>query len=162
MKSHKVEKQISFRIRISYMLVSILTIFMFLMTVSKGSAQSIQTAVMMNKTVAGIHGGLEIGAVFKSQLGLFIFHDGLTLNAEERKSSFNYSMYGLSFQAPIKRCEDIQLVFKLSAGLVNNSFLIAYPQLQTQIRLYKQVCLGIDMGYRMSHITGGTSLMFRI
>lgn len=123
-------------------------LLMFLLAIAKpGKAQNLEVSTMVQQTSMGFQSGYSVEYRTKIGLGIGAFFQSTNHLSFERSAN-NYSFYGVDMSAYIKKCGDLQLLAHLKAGLVNQNYLIATPELETRLRIFDFLKVGIGAGYR--------------
>lgn len=135
------------RIKLNLNFLAILLVLFFMALAQISHAQKLEISTMVQQTVRGLQKGLQVDYRTNSGWGAGVFFQASNRWSLEESTS-NYPFYGIDVSAPIKTCGDLQLLAHVKAGLVNQNFLIATPELETRFRITKFLILGLGAGYR--------------
>jgi len=137
--------------------IAIISFLMLVIASQTASAQRFTAQLFVEQNIMGNQKGIQIGTSLFHYARVAYFYQA-SHKVSFEKDSNNYAFTGLNISIPIKRCEDISFWAGMKTGIVNDQFLIATPQLTTQIALVKHVNLLINTAYRAGHPAVGTAL----
>ncbi len=140
---------------------ALITILLIALSISDANAQKLQATTYLEKNIMGTQKGVQVSAsIYKNVKVSYFFQATEKFSLE--KDGQNYPFHGLNFLVPVSNCGNIQIWASLRTGLVNGKYLIATPQVNTEIKIAKHFSMGISTGYRAGQASAGTFLSFNL
>lgn len=128
-------------------LFTIAFILICLLSQSELKAQQIEVQAYAQETIVGIQKGYSIRKVAKSGMKVGIFHQS-TRNFSFLEDGNNYPYTGGEISYPVTSCGNIRLYATLKAGILNQQFILAVPEIESEVTLNRYVNISIASSYR--------------
>jgi hypothetical protein len=128
---------------------SILCAVLALITV-RVSAQTAIASFIGEMTVAGYEGGAAISYENKRAWRIGVFYQVAVLPQEMQIKTQN-SFLGLVTSVPVAKSEKVNFHGVIRTGLVNRTFVVATPGLETTVRLGKNFSFGAGLSIRKTY-----------
>ena len=123
--------------------------------------QNISGQAFVEQTVMGFQKGY--GLRFQTAKGLgvgILFQSNGKLSNES--SGSNYPFYGIETIVPLAKCNNMRFFLSPKLGFVNKNFLVLIPQVETEIKLTKNLSLGVTAGLRARESSTGAKVIIHL
>jgi len=124
------------------------------------NAQSMLLSALTEYTVAGPQYGVSMMYESKKQLGAGVFYQ-MDVNLPLETKTKN-TFYGGQFQIPIAKAEKLSFYATLRCGLVNDTFVVVVPGVETSIKAGKRLRIGFGMSLRMNYPSVSGKLSWKL
>jgi len=125
----------------------LLTLIALIFSVSLLSAQRLEVHGFLQETVMGTQKGYSIRVATNNKLKLGVFYQSTYhLNFENKEG--NYAFKGLEAVFLLKSCGSLTFNAVAKVGLVNQSFVIITPEVETTWHLNRYIGLAVGAGIR--------------
>lgn len=122
------------------------------------SGQTISSQIFLEQTVMGLQKGYGIRYQTAKGLGVgVVFQSNGKLTTELGGDS--YPFYGIETVIPITKCGNIRFSFSPKIGFVSENYVVAIPQVETEIKVTNFLAVGITTGIRGGEPSAGTKML---
>ncbi len=141
-----------------------LIIFLIILVAAKANAQDIVATTGIEKTVAGSETFFSLSYENKAKWSLGGFYQ-TKINlpiAENNTTDSDIKWMGAVLNIPLIHTEKIDLFLKLRGGMVNDSFIVLSPAIETKVNITQRFGFGVWSGYRQGYPSFAANVHFKI
>lgn len=136
---------------------SISALFIALLISTQTEAQHLEVQAYAQETIVGMQKGYSIKKVTKKGMKMGVFHQS-TQSFSFKDQANNYPFTGAEFAYPVTQCGKIRLYANLKTGIVNNQFIVAIPEIESEIAINQLLTAGIASSVR----AGEAAIAFKL
>ena len=139
----------------------ILTVISLLFLGCPSFSQALEASLSAQKTVIGTHKGIGLKYNIKNNWALGLIYQAYELPNQERSGS-SQNLKAIVLQMPIKKCEEINVLFQVQIGHIDDQFMVILPAVETQFKVLQHLWAGLNMSYRYGHPAIGARCIFKL
>jgi hypothetical protein len=124
-------------------------------------AQTVETLLGVEKTVAGSALSLRLGFATKRNIAPGVFAQVKPRIGFSETTSDYETFLGSYLQIPIASSEKLLVTFTIQGGFVDYRFLVVTPLAETRIMVRRNLGLVFGLGYRYGYPSATSSLLYR-
>lgn len=132
-------------------------LFITLLVSNQSEAQHLEAQAYVQETIIGMQKGYSIKKVTKKGVKMGVFHQS-TQSFSFNDQANNYPFSGAELAYPITQCGKVKLYANLKTGIVNNQFIVAIPEIESEIAINQYLTAGIASSVR----AGEAAIAFKL
>lgn len=126
---------------------TIAILFIVALAANPAAAQHLEVQAYAQETIIGLQKGYSIRKVTKKGIKMGVFHQS-TQSFSFNDQANNYPFTGTEISYPLTNCGKIKLYANLKTGILNNQFIVAIPEIESEIAINKVLRAGIASSIR--------------
>jgi hypothetical protein len=139
----------------------VLLIGLLILSYKSLPAQELLFCPLMEKTISENEFGAAITYRSKRLFGIGGFYQG-SIDRNSEKLKVQDPFYGAVVSIAMLKCDRLNFHANTRIGFVNKNFLVVVPGVETEIRLFKAVGLGIGISIRRGFVAVNTSIKIKL
>lgn len=138
-----------------------LSVSLIIVIIQTTIGQHLMLTPLVEKTITGYEYGSALTFRTKSQFSFGAFYQGNIAKTPENTQIIN-PFYGMLLTAPLLKCDRLNFHANTRIGFVNNIFLAVVPGIETEIKVFNALSLGIGMSIRKGFLSANGNIKFKI